>query len=112
MPDKPVCFIIMPITTPEHMVPSYHNDRDHFQHVLEVLFTPAVEAAGYQMIPPNVDGSEVIQAEIVERLINSDLVLCDISGFNPNVFVELGMRTALNKPVALVRDSLVEKLPL
>ena len=112
MPDKPVCFIIMPITTPEHMVPSYHNDRDHFQHVLEVLFPPAVEAAGYQMIPPNVDGSEVIQAEIAERLIYSDLVLCDISGFNPNVFVELGMRTALNKPVALVRDSLVERLPL
>ena len=34
------CFIVMPITTPETLVPSYGNDREHFLHVLEHLFVP------------------------------------------------------------------------
>ena len=32
------CFIVMPITTPETLAPSYGNDREHFLHVLEHLF--------------------------------------------------------------------------
>lgn len=31
------------------------------------------------------------------------MVLCDMSQNNPNVFFELGVRTSVNKPVALVR---------
>jgi len=32
------------------------------------------------------------------------MVLCDLSSHNPNVFFELGVRTSLNLPVALVKD--------
>jgi len=104
------CFIIMPITTPSAMAVSY-GDSAHFLHVLEHLFIPAIEKAGFDAIPPIAKGSTLIHAEIVNRLIRADLVLCDMSLLNPNVFFELGIRTALNKPVALVKDQLTTSVP-
>ncbi|MBK8127665.1 MAG: hypothetical protein IPK53_01635 [bacterium] len=92
-------------------MPKYRDDRDHFTHVYECLFRPAIEAAGFEPIPPSSRGSEIIQADIIHNLEDSDLVLCDISILNPNVFFELGVRTALNKPVCLLRDSLTENIP-
>jgi len=105
------CFIIMSITTPAEFVERYGNDKDHFDHVLEHLFKPAVEKAGLTPIPPSATGSDLIQAEIIKRLELDDLVLCDMSTLNPNVFFELGIRTALDKPTCLVRDALTTKVP-
>jgi len=105
------CFVIMPITTPEYQLTNYGNDKDHFKHVLECLFSSAVEKAGFILIPPEARGSEVIHAEIIKQLSTADLVLCDMSIFNPNVFFEFGIRTALNKPVALVIDDKTKPIP-
>jgi len=101
----------MPISTPFDLATQYGNDEEHFRHVLDHLFQHAVENAGFTMVPPNFAGSELIPAEIVARLEQSDLVLCDISSLNPNVFLELGIRTALNKPVAMVKDRLTKRIP-
>ncbi|MBI5878185.1 MAG: hypothetical protein HZB53_11080 [Chloroflexi bacterium] len=97
------CFIIMPLTTPGHSSTTY-EDSAHFMHVLEHLFIPAVEKAGLVPIRPNSTGSDIIHAEIIRNLNTACLVLCDMSDGNPNVFFELGVRTALNKPIALVVD--------
>ncbi|MCP4582502.1 MAG: hypothetical protein GY839_12910 [candidate division Zixibacteria bacterium] len=104
------CFIIMPITTPEFVRDKY-PDLDHFSHVLEHLFIPAIEKAKFKPIKPVAQGSDIIQGEIIRNLETTDLVLCDISILNPNVFFELGVRTALNKPVSLVKDSITNKIP-
>jgi hypothetical protein len=107
----PSCFVIMPITTPLDIIDAYGDDCDHFQHVLDHLFQPAVEQAGYEAIPPAVTDSAVIQAEIIRNLENADLVLCDMATLNANVFFELGIRVALDKPVALVRDDQTPSIP-
>lgn len=104
------CFVIMPISTPESWVRRY-NDREHFKHVLDHLFTPALKSADYDVIPPAATGSDLIQAEIIKNLEQCNLVLCDISTLNPNVFFELGVRTALDRPVAIVRDNFTTKIP-
>jgi hypothetical protein len=109
--DKKDCFIIMPITTPKEMVDIYRGDKDHFIHVLERLFIPAIEKAGFHPIPPISKGSELILTNIITHLTKADLVLCDMSILNPNVFFEFGIRTALHKPVALVIDDITEKIP-
>ena len=107
----PNCFIIMPITTPSSHIEAYNGDNDHFLHVLEHLFIPAIEAIKYEPIPPIMEGSDNIQAEIIRKLEEADIVLCDMSILNPNVFFELGIRTALDKPISLVRDSLTLNIP-
>ena len=109
--SKPTCFVVMPITTPIEKVEEYNKDPDHFKHVLKYLFVPAIEKIGYTAIPPIARGSEMIMAEIIGYLINADLVLIDCSILNPNVFFEFGIRTALNKPVAIVKDHLTGKIP-
>ena len=108
---KKSCFIIMPITTPESMLEKYGSDKDHFRHVRECLFVPAVEKAGIVPIPPIAKGEQNIQANIIDNLGTAGLVLCDMSTLNANVFFELGVRTSLNKPVCLVRDDITAKTP-
>ncbi|KQQ65717.1 hypothetical protein [Microbacterium sp. Leaf320] len=101
---KPRCFIAMPITTRADDVGRFDGDSDHWIHVMETIFVPAVEKAGYEAIRPVTQGSHMIHGEIIKHLSTADMVLCDLSTHNPNVFFELGVRTSLNKPVALVRD--------
>ena len=110
MTDKK-CFIIMPVTTPPELVSVYKGDSDHFLHVMEHLFIPAIKEAGFEPIRPITKGSDIIHGHIISNLKSSDLVLCDMSINNPNVFFELGIRTALNKSVCLVKDPFVEKVP-
>jgi len=101
----------MPITTPKHFVERYKDDADHFAHVLDHLFMPALMNAGFEPVPPKTIGSDLIQAEIIKQLSLCELVLCDMSILNPNVFFEFGIRTSLNKPVALVVDDKTENIP-
>jgi hypothetical protein len=108
---KSNCFVVMPISTPHDVRESYHGDAEHFRHVLEHLFIPAIEKASLAPLSPVAGGSEIIHAEIIRKLETSDLVLCDMSSLNANVFFELGIRTAIDKPVALVRDQHTAKVP-
>lgn len=101
----------MPISTPEKWLTKYSNDKDHFKHVLDHFLIPSLEKIDLKPISPITKGSELIQAEIITNIETADLVLCDISTLNPNVFFELGVRTALNKPVCLIKDDVTPKIP-
>jgi hypothetical protein len=107
----PNCFIVMPITTPDNALAAYRGDTEHFRHVLDVLFAPAVAEIGYALWPPSAKGSDLIHDQIVKQLETADLVLCDMSALNANVFFELGIRTALDKPVSLVKDDVTTSIP-
>lgn len=109
--SRPTCFIIQPITTPVDLAKAYGNDSEHFIHVMEWLFVPALERLGYEPILPTSTGADIIHAQIIRQLEIADLVLCDISTLNANVFFELGIRTAINKPVCLVKDDLCPHIP-
>jgi len=105
------CFVIMPISTPPDLAGNYNGDHTHFVHVFKFLFEPAITAAGFQALPPMTEGSDVIHAEVVRKLETSDLVLCDMSTLNANVFFELGIRTALDLPACLVKDRHLVNVP-
>ena len=105
------CFVIMPISTPSNLLTSYGGDNKHFTHVLDHLFIPSINLAELKPIKPIAKGSEVIHGEIVKNIETADLVLCDMSALNANVFFELGIRTALNKSVCLVRDDVTSDVP-
>jgi hypothetical protein len=107
----PECFAIMPVSTPPDLANRYGGDLDHFTHVYDHLFKPAIAKAGFTALPPVTKGSEIIHADIVKKLETASIVLCDMSLANANVFFELGIRTALNRPVVLVRDEHLQKVP-
>ena len=50
----------------------------------------------------------VIQKRIVQNVYNDDIVVCDVSGKNPNVMFDLGMRRAFDKPTVIVKDDMTD----
>ncbi|WP_415900615.1 hypothetical protein [Neptuniibacter sp. QD48_11] len=93
------CFVIMPISSQ----PGY--DSEHFTHVYEDIIKPAISLAG--MVPVRADetaNTNLIQLDILRKVIESDIAICDMSAKNPNVFYELGVRQAFDKPTVLMID--------
>lgn len=98
-----VCFVIMPFSE----VDGY--EIGHFSKVYEQIFKPAIIKAGF--IPERVDEdllSTTIISKIYKKLMESPMVLCDLSTRNSNVFYELGIRHAYDKPVVLVKDDITK----
>lgn len=97
--DK-TCFVIMPI-----------SDADpypvgHFKRVYEYLIKPACLKAGFNPLrADDILTTNYIALDVIKRIINSDMAICDMSSRNPNVFYELGIRQSFNLPVTLIRDS-------
>ncbi|HYJ07151.1 MAG TPA: hypothetical protein VEX43_18625 [Chthoniobacterales bacterium] len=108
---KEQCFIIAPISTLPERAPLYLNDVAHCEHVIDHLLAPAADKAGFEPIKPKAKGANLIHAEIVQNLQTASLVLCDMSGLNPNVFFELGIRTPMNKPICLTIDEETKEPP-
>jgi hypothetical protein len=109
--SEKTCFIAMPITTHPDQAEIYRGDRHHWIHVMDHLFGPAIEAVGFKVIKPISKGTAMIHADIVKHLSTSDMVLCDLSSLNANVFFELGVRTSLDKPIAIVKDEKMKVIP-
>ena len=105
------CFVVMPSSLGPRLSELY-PDAAHFEYVYQYLFVPAVSHSGFEPISPISTGSNVIHADIIRNLNDADLVLGDLSTLNPNVMFELGIRTALNRPMCLVTDHLTSQMPL
>lgn len=105
LPEQKTCFIIMPIA--DH--PSYENG--HFNRIYEFLIKPACEKAGYKAIrADDSKASHMIMFDILKKIVQCDMAICDLSTKNANVFYELGLRQAFNKKTILITDG-KEKAP-
>jgi hypothetical protein len=97
--DKPECFVIMPISDPDGY------EAGHFRRVYEDLFVPACDKAEYAAVRADqVRQTNLIHLDVLQKIINSPMALCDLSSRNPNVLFELGLRQAFDKPVVLVQE--------
>ena len=45
------------------------------------------------------------EKEIIQNLYENPGLVCDVSGKNPNVMFELGLRLAFDKPTIIVKDN-------
>ncbi len=89
---KPLCFILMPFGRKPHG----SGRTVDFDAVYDQILAPAVTAAGMEVI--RADQEQVggtIHKPMYERLMLSDFALADVTGANPNVYYELGIRHAL-----------------
>ena len=99
---KQVCGIVMPISAIDGCLES------HWADVLEI-FSEAIEMAGFDPnLVSNADDVGIIHKRIIQNLYENPIVICDVSGKNPNVMFELGLRLAFDKPTVIVKD---EKTP-
>jgi hypothetical protein len=95
------CGVVMPISAIDGC------PAEHWTEVKRVIF----EAVGATNDPAfttklvsDAEDVGIIQKRIIQALHDSHLVICDVSGKNPNVMFELGMRLAFDRPVVIVKD--------
>ena len=92
------CGIIMPISQIDGC------DDHHWAQVKNIL-TEAIEAANCESSLVSEDNATgIIQARIIQNLYENPIIVCDVSGKNPNVMFELGMRLAFGKYAIIVKD--------
>ncbi|NOT06249.1 MAG: hypothetical protein HOP27_16780 [Anaerolineales bacterium] len=81
--------------------------RPPFNSYYSKIYKPALESAGYDVTRADeLFGSRPIIVDIHKLIKESDLILCDMSTRNPNVFYELGLAHALGKPVILISNNI------
>lgn len=100
-----ICFVIMPITDPDPYT------KGHFSRVYEHLIKPACLLAGFEPLKADdILNTNYIAIDIIRKLLNSEMAICDLSSRNPNVLYELGIRQAFNRPVTLIKDSNTQRV--
>lgn len=98
-------FAVMPISDP----PEYESG--HFQRVYDYLIKPACINVGLNVLrADDIKSTNYIIIDILNRIISSSIVICDLSSKNANVFYELGIRQAFDLPVVLVKDRKTDRV--
>lgn len=99
------CFVIMPIAECEGYEPN------HFAHVYNDIIRPAVAKTEYIATRADeVKETNLIHLDILKKLIDAPIAICDLSTRNPNVLFELGIRQAFDKPVVLIQEKGTPKI--
>ena len=92
------CFVISPFKEP-------------FNDYYKKIYKPAIEKADLKAERGDeVYSSRAIIDDIFNSIIESEVVLCDVTGINPNVIYELGVAHALKKPAIILTQS-VDHVP-
>lgn len=100
MGAEKICFVIMPISDQ----PEY--EHDHFNLVYNDIIKIACKKAGYTAIRADeVKQTNLIHKDILQKILDAPMAICDLSSNNPNVLFELGIRQAFDKPTVLIKDS-------
>ena len=96
---RPTCFVIGPIG--DALAPFGHPDRDRYEQAVETwerIIEPACVEVGLMPIRADKIAKAGEITEQVFRLIrDADVVIADVTGGNPNVMYELGLRHTLHK---------------
>lgn len=89
-----VCFVISPIGATDS------PERAAADSLLKYVIDPVAGESGLKVMRADkIDDPGTITRQIIEYLVESAVVVADMSGHNPNVFYELAVRHAAQKPI-------------
>ena len=79
----------------------------HLGGYYESIFKPAIEQAGLAPVRADADifGTGKIMDQVWRGIRNATVLVAELTSKNPNVFYELGLAHALEKPVVLVSSN-------
>lgn len=97
------CFVVSPIGS------DGSDSHKTFREILDYVIKPAVKQSGFDMRVVRADDIErpgSFIKDILDQLLDSYVVIADLTGQNPNVFYELGVRHALSPRTILIAQSM------
>lgn len=98
--QKKTCFVITPIGPDNSVI------RRSADGVIESVIKPVLERAGYSVeAAHHISTPGSITEQVIQRIINSDVLIANLTTLNANVMYELAVRHCLGKPViSIVED--------
>lgn len=109
MKNKPICFVIMGYGNKTDPETGNTLDLDKtYKNIIE----PAATNAGYQCIRGDeIQESGIIDKSMYAMLVYAELVIADISTYNPNAIYELGIRHASRPYSTIILKEDESKIP-
>jgi hypothetical protein len=100
MTNGKTCFVICPLGDPDSPI------RERADQLLDHTIKPTLNDFDYSISRADLDSDPgMITPRIMRKVIQSDLVIADLSGGNENVYYELAVRHAVGDPVIhLIND--------
>ncbi|WP_060826034.1 hypothetical protein [Sulfurospirillum cavolei] len=93
------CGIIMPISTMDgYSTKHWEEIKNIYENIGKNCGFTRVQLVSEEK------ASGINHTNIIKNLFENDIVICDVSGKNPNVMFELGLRIAFDKPVVVTKD--------
>lgn len=97
--QEPLCFFVMPFRADLNFFYLYMRRHLEERHGLRV------ERGDHRIL------TVPILDKIRQQIAEAKVIVADITGRNPNVFYELGLAHALEKPVVLITQDKAEDIP-
>ncbi|MUJ20608.1 hypothetical protein [Aliivibrio fischeri] len=97
------CFIVTPIGDATSAI------RREIDGLINTVFTPVLGEFGLTCIAAHsISESGSITRQVIQGLLESDLVIANLTNLNPNVMYELGVRHSTGKPtIVIARDDVI-----
>lgn len=106
-PLMPTCFVVMGFGKKTDYQSGRVLDLDKsYKNIIK----PAAQAAGYECVRADeIPHAGNINVPMYQQLLSADVVVADVSTYNPNAFYELGVRHALRPrtTITIAEDKLV-----
>lgn len=97
--ERDICFIITPIGEEGSVV------RKKTDGLIDNVLEPVCNELGMKAIPAhNIDKIGSITNQVVQHVLESKMVIANLTGLNPNVMYELAIRHATKKPVVCIAE--------
>ena len=97
---------ICPISKPNTEI------RKRSDEIMTRILNPIALEVGYSVIRADLLTGDIILDDIIRMIMEADIVVADLTGFNPNVMYELGIRQAIKgKTICIIKDENLGSLP-
>lgn len=97
--EKKKCFIITPISANESTI------RKKAEGLIDSIIRPVLENNAIEIIVPHqMANPGSITNQVIIAIMESELVICNLTGLNPNVMYELAVRHAVKLPIVLMAE--------
>lgn len=100
--ENDICFIITPIGGDNTDV------RRKAEGVIEAVIKPILESEEFKyevIVAHEINETGSIPDQVFDHVVNAKLVIANVTGLNPNVMYELGVRHALRLPVITIAET-------
>lgn len=98
MSEKKSCFIVTPIGDENTAI------RRHIDGIIDQAIIPAIGGEFDVKVAHREYEIGSINDRVIERIYNSDLVIANLTGLNPNVMFEIAIRYSFGKPAIVIAE--------